>query len=216
MDKKKQIMKRQMTVCAILAWMLHIGAQDVSQIQFCDKKYEYGLGKDSITLFLKVLDNEGKPNAEITVNDLEKYLVVNEDGTLIAPDKRKISSLSSGQRIPSDYTFSVLVDLSIPEQGKGQIFKAFGQLVESAPDSCVFLSFFGDEVTASQLVTKKNLQDFEPKFKAQSENKFFYGALYSRRLNWKVRSQQRPAIPRMRPLPREHRGPRTRISFLYS
>ena len=180
MDKKKQIMKRQMTVCAILAWMLHIGAQDVSQIQFCDKKYEYGLGKDSITLFLKVLDNEGKPNAEITVNDLEKYLVVNEDGTLIAPDKRKISSLSSGQRIPSDYTFSVLVDLSIPDQGKGQIFKAFGQLVESAPDSCVFLSFFGDEVTASQLVTKKNLQDFEPKFKAQSENKFFYGALYSK------------------------------------
>ena len=173
-------MKRIWTACVMLACMLQAGAQDVSQIQFCDKQYEYGLGKDSITLFLKVLDNEGKPNTEITVNDLDKYLVVNEEGVLISPDRRKITSLSSGQRIPSDYTFSVLVDLSIPEEGKGQIFKAFGQLVESAPDSCVFLSFFGDEVTASQLVTKKNLPDFEPKFKAQSENKFFYGALYSK------------------------------------
>ena len=103
----------------MLAWMLHVGAQDVKQIQFCDKKYEYGLGKDSITLYLKVLDNEGKSNTDITVNDLEKYLVVNEDGILISPDRRTITSLSSGQRIPSDYTFSVLVDLSIPEEGKG-------------------------------------------------------------------------------------------------
>lgn len=172
--------QRLLTLCAVLAWMLHMGAQDVQQIQFCDKKYEYGLGKDSVTLFLKVLDGEGNSSADITVGDLEKYLVVNEDGNLISPDRRIITSLSSGLRIPSDYTFSVLVDLSIPEQGKGQIFKAFGQLVESAPDSCVFLSFFGDEVTASQLVTKKNLQDFESKFNAHAENKYFYGALYSK------------------------------------
>ncbi len=180
MDKKKQIMKRISTACVMLAWLLTLGAQDVSQIQFCDKQYDYDLGKDSITLFLKVIDSQGQPCSDITVGDLEKYLVINEEGALISPDRRKITSLSSGQRIPADYTFSVLVDLSIPEEGKGQIFKAFGQLVESAPDSCVFLSFFGDEVTASQLVTKKNLPDFEPRFNAQSENKFFYGALYSK------------------------------------
>ncbi len=164
----------------MLALALHVCAQDVSRIQFCDKKYEYGLGKDSITLFLKVLDSEGNSSADITVSDLEKYLVINEEGTMIASDRSQIVSLSSGQRIPGDFTFSVLVDLSIPESGKGQIFEAFSQLVESAPDSCVYLSFFGDEVTSSQLVTKKNLPDFEPKFKDHSENKYFYGALYSK------------------------------------
>ena len=181
MDKKKQIMMQRIwTVCAMLALALHVCAQDVSRIQFCDKKYEYGLGKDSITLFLKVLDSEGNSSADITVSDLEKYLVINEEGTMIASDRSQIVSLSSGQRIPGDFTFSVLVDLSIPESGKGQIFEAFSQLVESAPDSCVYLSFFGDEVTSSQLVTKKNLPDFEPKFKDHSENKYFYGALYSK------------------------------------
>ena len=174
------MIRKIFTICAMLAWGLQMSAQDVSRIQFCDKKYEYGQGKDSITLFLKVLDSEGNSNADITVGDLEKYLVVNEDKVLIAPDRRIITSLSSGQRIPNDYTFSVLVDLSIPEQGKGQIFEAFGKLVESAPDSCVYLSFFGDEVSASQLVTKKNLADFEAKFKAHSESKYFYGALYSK------------------------------------
>lgn len=181
MDKKRTVMKqRLLAVCALMAMVLAGGAQDVSRIQFCDKKYEYGLGKDSVTLFLKVLDSEGASTSDITVGDLEKYLVINEEGQLIAPDRRTITSLSSGQRIPGDYTFSVLVDLSIPEAGKGQIYEAFGQLVESAPDSCVFLSFFGDEVTASQLVTKKNLADFEAKFKAHAENKFFYGALYAK------------------------------------
>ena len=131
----------------LLAFVFTASAQDVSKIQFCDKKYEYGLGKDSITLFLKVLDSEGNSSADITVSDLEKYLVINEEGTMIASDRSQIVSLSSGQRIPGDFTFSVLVDLSIPESGKGQIFEAFSQLVESAPDSCVYLSFFGDEVT---------------------------------------------------------------------
>lgn len=165
---------------ALCVMVLQAAAQDVSKIEFCDKKYEYGIGKDSITLFMKVLDSNGNSCKDLSPNDLEKYLVVYEDKGIIAPDRRKISFVSSGQRIPSDFTFSVLVDLSIPEEGKGQIFEAFGQLVESAPDSCVYLSFFGDEVTASQLVTKANLKSFEPKFRAHAENKYFYGALYAK------------------------------------
>lgn len=165
---------------ALCAMVLQMAAQDVSRIEFCDKKYEYGVGKDSITLFMKVLDSAGNSCKELSPTDLEKYLVIYEDKAIISPDRRNISFVSSGQRIPSDFTFSVLVDLSIPEEGKGQIFEAFGQLVESAPDSSVYLSFFGDEVTASQMVTKKNLKSFESKFKAHSENKFFYGALYSK------------------------------------
>lgn len=173
-------MQKLLTLCALLALALNISAQDVQTIQFCDKKYEYGTGKDSVTLFLKVLNSQGEPSSDVTVGDLEKYLVVNEDGTMIPQDRRQIVSLSSGQRIPSDYTFSVLVDLSIPESGKGQIYDAVAQLVESAPDSCVFLSFFGEEVSASQMVTRANIADFKEKFMAHSDSKFFYGALYSK------------------------------------
>ena len=168
------------SLCAVLAFALNVCAQDVSTIQFCDKKYEYGTGKDSVTLFLKILDSNGKPCKDITPASLEKHLVINEDGVMIPLDRRKITSLSSGQRIPSDFTISVLVDLSIPEAGKGQIYEAFGKLVESAPDSCVFLSFFGEEVSSSQLVTKKNLASFKDKFLSHSDKKFFYGALYSK------------------------------------
>ena len=174
------MIKRLLTLCALLAGMAQLHAQDVKEIQFCDKKYDYGMGRDSITLFLKVLDSQNESSQDVTVADLEKYLVLNEEKALISPDRYQIVALSSGQRIPAEYTFSVLVDLSIPEEGKSQIFDAVGQLVESAPDSCVYLSFFGDEVTATQLVTKHNLKNYEPMFKAHSEEKYFYGALYSK------------------------------------
>ena len=174
------ILRILFTLCALAACLTQTHAQDVDRIQFCDKKYEYGMGRDSITLFLKVLDKNGESSADITQSAMEKYLVVYEDKAAIAPDRCKITTLSSGQRIPSDYTISVLVDLSIPEEGKGQIFDAFGQLVESAPDSCVYLSFFSDKVTESLLVTKANLSQFKDKFHEHSAEKFFYGALYSK------------------------------------
>ena len=167
-------------VIAFVAFAFNAKAQDVSKIQFCDKKYEYGTGKDSVTLFLKLLDSNRKSCNGISVSQLEKYLTIKEDGVAIPSNRRKIISLTSGQRIPSDFTISVLVDLSIPESGKGQIYEAFCRLVESAPDSCVFLSFFGEDVSSSQLVTKKNLASFKEKFLNHSEKKFFYGALYSK------------------------------------
>ncbi len=166
--------------CAMLAGMAQVSAQDVKGIEFCDKKYEFAEGKDSITLFLKVLDSDGKSCEDVTTANLEKYLVMYEDKSPISPDRCTISALSSGQRIPANLTFSVLVDLSIPEEGKGQIYDAVGQLVQSAPDSCVFLSFFGDEVTPTQLVTKKNFKTFKDQFHKHSEAKYFYGALYSK------------------------------------
>lgn len=157
-----------------------VSAQDVSQIQFCDKKYEYGHGKDSITLFLKVLDSKGNRVKDINVSTLEKYLVLYEDKAMIPNDHRIISTVNSGQRIPSDFTFSVLVDLSIPEQGKEQIFETVRKLVESAPDSCVYLSFFGNEVTSSEMVTKANYDSFKSKFQATADSKCFYSALYAK------------------------------------
>ena len=174
------MMKKILFGFALLASLAQANAQDVKKIEFCDKKYEYAEGKDSITLFLKVLNSNGKSCDDATTANLNDYLVIKEDGNIISPDRCKYTSVSGGQRIPAGFTFSVLVDLSIPEDGKGQIFDAVGQLVESAPDSCVFLSFFGDEVTPTQMVTKKNFKDFEQMFHMQSENKFFYGALYSK------------------------------------
>lgn len=174
-------MKRFVTILALITVALNMNAQDVKQIQFCDKKYEYGVGKDSITLFLKVLDSDGNRSTEVTTADLEKYLVVYEDDkNIISNDRRTILSLSSGQRIPADYTFSVLVDLSIPEEGKTQIYDVIGNLVDSAPDSCVYLSFFGDNISSSKLVTKQNYKELEPEFHKGATSKFFYGALYSK------------------------------------
>ena len=181
MDKKEKMkMKRFLTLIVSLLTVLSLGAQDVKEIQFSDKKYEYGIGKDSISLFLKVLDSDGNRSTEVTGGDLEKYLVIYEDGKIISSDRRNIQELSSGQRIPSDFTFSVLVDLNIPEEGKNQIYETVGNLVKSAPDSCVYLSFFGDEVTQSEVITKQNYADYESKFLRNSVNKFFYGAIYSK------------------------------------
>lgn len=183
MDKKKK-MKMQRCFFAMIAFItatFQLSAQDVKQIQFCDKKYEYGLDKDSITLYLKVIDSDGNRSKELTSSDLDRYLVIYEDEeNIVSNDRRTILSLNSGMRIPSDYTFSVLVDLSIPEAGKKQIYDAVGKMVESAPDSCVYLSFFGDRVTSSQLVTKKNYRSFKSHFLETASNKYFYGALYAK------------------------------------
>ena len=165
----------------LFAVAIGLNAQDVSQIRFCDRKYEYGIGKDSVTLYLRVEDSNGNRSKEVTVADLEKYLVVYEDeDNIIASDRRLILPLNSGQRIPSDYTFSVLVDLSIPEEGKSQIYDVIGSLVDTAPDSCVYLSFFGDEISSTKLVTKQNYADFRTEFQKATTSKYFYGALYSK------------------------------------
>lgn len=183
MDKKEKMTLRRglLAVLLVAAAALRLGAQDVKQIQFCDKKYEYGAGKDSITLYLKVIDSDGNRSKDVTARDLDLNLVVCEDGDYRIPNNRRtIRPLSSGLRIPSDYTFSVLVDLSIPDDGKRQIYDAVGKLVDSAPDSTVYLSFFGDAVTSSRLVTRRNYKDFRPMFLSSAANKYFYGALYAK------------------------------------
>lgn len=174
-------MKRIVAILTFITVAFNLSAQDVKRIQFCDKKYEYGVGKDSITLYLKVMNSDDNRSTEVTTADLEKYLVIYEDDkNIISNDRRTIVSLGSGQRIPADYTFSVLVDLSISEDGKAHIYDVIGKLVKSAPDSCVYLSFFGDNISSSKLVTKQNYKDFESQFHKNATNKYFYGALYSK------------------------------------
>ena len=65
-------------------------AQNVQRIEFCDKKYEYGVGNDQITLFFRVIDGDRKRNQEITAEELQNYLVIKEDGNIIPLSDCKI------------------------------------------------------------------------------------------------------------------------------
>lgn len=179
MDKKKKmILGRIVIVWALWMATLTAVAQDVSQILFCDKRYTYSEGNDSITLFLKFLDAGGKRTDGLTDQNLRKYLVITENGKTIPWERYLIKPVTGGQRIPGDYTFSVLVDQSMPPKGKERIYDAIGKLLESTQDSCVYLSFFGDSVSASRLVTKENYGEFKGAFSSMAHCKNFYGAVY--------------------------------------
>ena len=184
MDKTKKMIFRVVSVVVLMFTTGLLSAQNVSEIQFCDRKYEYEIGKDSITLFFNMLDKYGNRVQELSSEQLENYMVIKEDGQFIPQDRSEISFVNSGQRIPSEYTFSVLVDLSIPQNGKEQLYNTIARLIESTPDSCVYLSFFGDNVTSSRVVTKANYKNQKENFSVQAENKFFYSGLYSKLLEF--------------------------------
>lgn len=184
MDKTKKIIFRVLMLVGLLSSTSLLNAQSVSEIQFCDRKYEYEIGKDSITLYFNMLDKYGNRIQELSAEQLDNYLVIKEDGELIPLDRSEVSLVNSGQRIPSEYTFSVLVDLSIPQNGKEQIYNTVARLVESAPDGCVYLSFFGDNVTSSNVITRDNYKQQRDKFFVKSENKYFYSGLYSKLLEF--------------------------------
>ncbi len=181
MDKTKKMTSRWiLLLSAVLVSIFSLHAQDVKEIKLCDKHYSYDVGKDSITLYLKVLDSNGKRVTNISDKDFNNYLVINENGQIIPWSKGQIRPVTTGKRIPSDYTFSVVVDLNIPKEGKEQIYNTVGKLIESAPDSCVYISFFGDAVSKSELVTAENYPSMKAKFMQNASNKYFYGALYSK------------------------------------
>ena len=143
MDKTKKIV---LLVALLLLRLsaVSVTAQDIAEFQLMDKSFEYKEGCDSISVFFNVLDSNGERLNELSAKDLRTYMVLKEDGAIVPVDKCTISPVSAGRRIPANYTFSVLVDESIPDKGKVQIFEVLEGLVNSAPDSCVFLSFFGD------------------------------------------------------------------------
>lgn len=179
MDKKKKISGiKALFISLLLALAFPAIAQDVSSISFGDK--EYGDGNDSITLLLKVLDANGKHCNTVSSTDLKEHLDLVEDRDIISKDKWTVKLRTEGQRIPGDFTISVLVDLGIPEKGKKGICDVVRTLVESAQDSCVYLSFFGDYVSNSHLVTKGNYAEFENQFYKPAQNKYFYSALYAK------------------------------------
>ena len=184
MDKKKKV-----AIVAFISTLLFGlsalsgGGQNVSSIRLMEREYEYGVGKDSITLYFNLYDESGMRlnGDDAPLSAVGKWLEIQEKSEKKPVDNNKrIFQIGSGKRIPNGYTFSVLVDQSIPEQGKMQIYDAVETLVESAPDSCVFLSFFGDNVTSSQLVTRGNIKDWKDRFAVSAKNKYFYSAIYAK------------------------------------
>ena len=181
MDKKKKITGIKVLIISfILNWTFPAIAQQVDVIRFGNQHYDYGVGNDSIKFFLKLLDPDENPCKGINDTDLKEHFGLVEDGDTIKNDKWTVKTLTEGQRIPDDFTISVLVDLSIPQSGKNDIYEAVKTLVESTHDGSVYLSFFGDEVSNSRPVTKENYKDFYNQFQESAQSKFFYSALYAK------------------------------------
>lgn len=190
MDKKKAIIAIVSVLFLSLAMHFHAIGQDVATIHLMDKRYVYDIGRDSISLFFNVLDSDGKRQGDLSAAQLKQYLVVKENGTIVPEDRCVLERVASGRRIPADYTFSVLVDQGIPDTGKEQIALIIEGLVEAAPDSCVYLSFFGDDVQATRLVTKDTFAQFLDKFSQKSSDKYLYSALYSKLTEFDVRPSE--------------------------
>lgn len=182
MDKKEKIM---LTVTAImlcaLATISSIG-QDITQIRLMGRQYLYGAGNDSITLFFNAYNEQGEQMGNLPLSAVNEWLEIREEDQKypVAKESGRTFLVGTEGRIPDDYTFSVLVDLSIPDQGKQKIYEAIEKLVLSAPDSCVFLSFFGDEISSSRLASKDNIAGNKMDFSQSAKNKYFYSALYSK------------------------------------
>lgn len=179
MDQKKKIILALLAIVAVAFPKQTVG-QNVGRFILMDKQYQYTLGNDSITVFFNIFDIQGERQWDLSPDQLSHYLVLKEDGKIVQENSSSISVVHNGKRIPSDYTFSVLVDLNIPQKGKDQIAKLVGTLVESAPDSCVYLSFFGDVVSPTQIVTMDSYSNSLPLFHESTRNKYFYSALYAK------------------------------------
>ena len=178
MDKKKKMtLLRFLLLCAamMVAPLLH-AQNSVKDIRFCGT----ATSNDSVVLYLNLLDDAGARITGMDEDNIKKHLTVFEDGKPIKWDDAVIMPVRSGMRIPGDCTFSILIDLNIPREGKMQIYQALAELVQSAPDSCVYISFFGDNVGSSVLVTSQNYADFEQLFMHSSSNKYFYSAVFSK------------------------------------
>jgi membrane protein len=180
MDKKKTLMSVVALLIGALfsTFSLEISAQKPERIQFCDRNYNYGIGNDTIEIFFNVFGAGNKRLTNLTQKDFEDFASFYEDGKLI--ENPVIKKLSSGIRIPKEFTFSILLDKSIPQEGKTQILKSIKKFVDIAPDSCVYVSFYGDEVSNTVNVNKNNFAEIEQQYLTPSTGKTFYSGIHAK------------------------------------
>ena len=155
-----------------------VSAQTPARLQFCDRAYEYGIGNDTIKLFFNIYGENGKTLPNVSPCDFSQFLNLYEDGQRIP--EFSVRRLNSGIRLPKEYTFSILLDQSIPSEGKLQILKAVRQFVDIAPDSCIYVSFYGDGVSNTTIASSRNMADIEKAFLTTTTGKAFYSGVYSK------------------------------------
>ena len=178
MDKKKTLNISFILLGLLLFLSPCVSAQTPTRMQFCDREYNYGTGNDSIKLYFNIYGENGKTLPNISQNEFSQFLNLFEDGKQV--QNFSVRRLNSGIRLPKDYTFSILMDQSIPSEGKMQILQAVKQFIEIAPDSCVYVSFYGDNVSNSVIATKKTLSEIERAFLINTTGKTFYSGVYSK------------------------------------
>lgn len=180
MDKKETLK----AVCFLLMAVLLFGSRAKAQtqtpasLQFCDRSYNYGIGNDSIRIYFNVTAPDGKRISQLPSDQFDQFASFFEDGKAI--EGATVKKLSSGVRIPKEFTFSILLDKSIPAEGKQRILQSVKQFVSMAPDSCVFISFYGDEVSNSILASSKNFSEIEHDYFVPSTSKYFYSGVHSK------------------------------------
>lgn len=181
MDTKKKIITGLLLFAAFFSGetgKAYAQDQTVTGIQFCNRSYEYGIGRDTITVHFNLLDDTGKRVSDITPRKFDEMFSFLEDGKEIT--NRTIRRVSSGVRIPEEYTFSILLDQGIPEDGKHQIIEAVERFVNAAPEQSVFVSFYGDEVSNTRRVTSENFNRIRKEFMQPASGKAFYSGVYSK------------------------------------
>lgn len=178
MDKKKTLNLLLLCLGLLLFASPIAHAQTPARLQFCDRSYSYGIGNDSIRIYFNITDTEGKRLSQLSSGEFYQMSYFYEDGQLI--EKPLVKRLSGGIRIPKEYTFSLLLDQSIPTAGKQQILKSLKDFVEIAPDTCVFVSFYGDEVTQTVGVNKQNFEKVAQQFLSPTTGKSFYSGIHSK------------------------------------
>ncbi len=178
MDKKKTLTSALFLLGSIVFLGVCASAQNPARLQFCDRSYNYGPGNDSIKIYFNIFGEDGKRISNLANSDFVQYFTLQEEGRDISDVK--VRRLNTGIRIPKENTFSILLDQSIPEDGKRQILTAVRQFLDIAPDSCVYVSFYGDEVTNSIKASSSNFSEIEEEFMTSSTGKKFYSGVYSK------------------------------------
>lgn len=181
MDTKKKMIRSVLLFTLMLATILvPTSAQIVERIQFGGVDYNYS--SDTLNLKFNIIDADGKHLRNFRPEDLYKHLEIAQFGKPIPPGEFK--SNRNGIRIPKENTISVLIDRGISSKDKEQIFESVRNLALSAPDSCIYISFFGEDVTETMLINSRNYNNFHDELMREGGKKYFYGALYSKLLEF--------------------------------
>ena len=147
-----------------------------NSIEFIEMDYS---SLDTFNLFFKIKDTEGHAlkGLQIAKDSVRVY----EDGMLIKQEFFAIQNLSHGV-FSKNTTVSLLIDRSkdIPKQDMDKIRESVRDIVTSLPDSCVYISFFGNTISPTEIITEDNFEDFTHQFSPTDQNKSLYNALYAK------------------------------------